>query len=157
MTPVLLSKKGGARWITQHYGINGWKLQPMIIPRCARCTGVFIFWKTIFPKAVAYSVTAGHIPPMPRKYTREIQKDLLKNFHDGTLGSEPYLIVFCGGRIDTPQNKYWYKLAAKRYVQFADRVYKDIPVMVVVPNKTTTGTNLYLHEDGSVSARFYIP
>jgi hypothetical protein len=156
MLPVTLSKKGNARWRTIHYGINGWKLQPMIIPKCARCTGIFIFWEAVFSDCTVYSITGAHLPPAHKKDTRAIHREFFKGMQKDIPGGKPYYAIVCGGKIDTPQNKWWYYFSRRRYVEYLSNMYPDLEISIYTPDKDTAAMTMKLDEHGEVDADYFI-
>lgn len=157
MIPVTLSKKGHGRWITQHFGANGHKMQPMIIPRCARCFGIFIFWKARVGGKIIYSITGLHLPPGTPRYTKYTGKEVLRRLMKELPLSQPYYLIACGGNINTPQNRFFYKKSWQHYLSPFKIVYPDLQVNMYAVEKNTVQTTMYLHENGTTSAKLYHP
>lgn len=109
MLVVNLSKRGNSTWITQHSSPNKWDLKTMVIPKCARCLGIFIFWKSLIQNKTIYSVTGLHLTPGKPKYTKLVSKEILSKLRKDVPKGSPYHIVFGGGKINTPQNKFLMK------------------------------------------------
>lgn len=151
MIPITLSKKGNGMWLTQHYGVYGQNIRPMIIPHCARCTGIFIFWKTIFDDGVVYSITGAHLPPSRGKFIKRIMDDFLKQIiKDIYPLAKPYYASICGGKIDTPQNEFFYRNSFQHYVLPLHKKYPDLQINIYSPIKETADMTMILDEDGNV-------
>ncbi|HRH24948.1 MAG TPA: hypothetical protein PLQ20_01230 [Candidatus Paceibacterota bacterium] len=127
----------------------------MIIPRCARCLGVFIFWESILGSAVIYSVTALHLPPGKRDYIKSVSKEILKRVPQDVPSGKPYLIILGGGKIDSPKNKFFYKNSLRHYILPLKRNFPGIEIQIVSPEKNTMFTNLTLNKQGEVEATQY--
>lgn len=155
MIPVTLSKKGHARWITQHFGINGWGMQPMVVPRCARCFGILIFWKTVLGDKIVYSITGIHLPPGTPKYTKYIKKELFRRLPKEVPGGEPYYIIACGGKVNNPQNRFYYKKSVRNYLLPFERKFPNVQIDKFAVKEDTVQTTMFLHKNGTVSARLY--
>ncbi len=153
MISLTLSISGKARWITQHYGINNWKVQPMVIPKCRRCIGIFIFWRSILEDGVVFSVTGIHLPPGTPKYTKLVRDAVSNKLSKDVPEGVPYQIVFCGGTIDTPQNTFLYKNSLRRYVYPLRNKYPNITTMIYEPNEKTFDTTMFLTKDGNIDVR----
>ena len=149
---VRYAPSGNIRWITQHYGINGWKLKPMVIPDCARCLGIFMFWKTKKRDIPVYSVTAIHLPPPDgvKSSRKKIEKEYFKKIctHDDLDNSEPYLIILAGGKIDTPQNRTHYERSLRKFVLPFGRIYPNTQIMSIPPLEKVMFTTFILDELG---------
>jgi hypothetical protein len=157
MIPITLSKRGSGRWITQHFGINDWKIEPMVIPSCGRCFGIFIFWKTIFENKIVYSITGAHLPPGTPKYTKYTGKYFFHQLSKDMPKAEPYLVVVCGGNINTPQNRFFYKKSRRHYLVPFLKMYPNIQITMYAVEENTVQSTMFLHSDGTVSTRLYHP
>jgi hypothetical protein len=129
----------------------------MVIPRCARCFGIFIFWKSIVKKEVTYSITAIHVPPGKRSYIKSVSKELLKRVPKDVPSGEPYHIIFGGGKINTPQNRFFYKNSIRGYILPLQRKYPSIEINLFEVKDNTFFTTMFLSKDGEISAKNYYP
>lgn len=148
MISIKLGPSGGGSIFTQHYGINGWTLQPMVIPNCRRCIGMFIFWKSVFKDCVAFSITAVHIPPGSPSYARKVKKDIFNKISKAVPSGKPYCIIISGGTIDTPQNKFFYRNSFRHFIRPIRFIYPDIPISICEPTKTTFDTTMFITSEG---------
>lgn len=152
MISITLSKRGNGRFLTQHSEMNHWPLQPMVIPKCARCTGMFIFWKTLSERTMILSITGVHLPPGSAKYLKKTRNNFFKDLLEDVPNGTPYYAVVCGGKIDTPQNKFLYHNSLRHYIYPLQEKYPDIPIVIFPPTDTTAYTTLFLAKDGTVDA-----
>jgi hypothetical protein len=154
---VIYPPSGNIRWITRHYGINGWKMQPMVIPDCARCLGIFIFWKTKARKIPVYSVTGVHLPPysLGKSGGRKDQKMLFKAicYKNDLIESEPYLIVLAGGKVDTPANCFHYQRSLNFFVKPFLAKFPNIQVSYFRTTNETMFTTFVFDELGLFKLR----
>lgn len=155
MIALPLSKTGNPRWTTQHSSKNTWDIDPMVIPRCARCFGVFIFWESVIENTVIYSVTAMHLPPGTKNYVKTVSKELLKRIPKDVPNGKPYCIILGGGKIDTPQNKFFYRNSIRGYILPLQRKYPSVEILFLTTQKNTLFTTMYLKKNGEVEAKNY--
>jgi hypothetical protein len=152
---IKYSENGSIRWVTQHYGeILGWKMEPMVIPNCARCLGIFIFWRTKDMNKPIFSVTGIHLPPYGNTNSEESR--LRKRFYkqlfnsDNLQWSEPYLIVMAGGRIDTTQNRIFYRRSMRHFVKPLKFKAPDAQLMYIPTEEKIMYTSFVLDELGQL-------
>ncbi|MCC7436660.1 hypothetical protein IT402_02165 [Candidatus Nomurabacteria bacterium] len=157
MIVIELSKKGNCRWVTQHTSANIWDIEPMVIPRCARCFGVFIFWKSIVNRNVIHSVTGIHLPPGSPSFTKSVSKELLNRIRDDVPKGQPYHIIFGGGKIDTPQNRFLYSTSIKKYIFALKNMFPFVPIEFYKPKENTWFTTMVLKKEGEISTTQYYP
>lgn len=151
---VPLSKTGNIRWCTQHYGMNGWEMKPMVVPGCARCIAMLIFWKPKDTKEHSmHSVTAVHIPPYTGKSISMTRKYFMETLFKEMNYSEPYLMVVAGGRIDNPENRIHYKRSIRKFVKPFVYMFPKIQMGQSRPTKETMFSTLILTKKGEVMVR----
>lgn len=148
---VTLREGGGLNWITQNFGVYDWKMNPMIIPDCARCVAVYIFWKTIDNDVPLYSVTGVHVPPYNGKSIKKIKRFFFKRLLKKQRLMQPYFIAIAGGQINTIQNQIDYYRALKNFVRPFLYIFPNVQTGVHPPSKVENLTSFILNEDGTLS------
>ena len=154
MIAVATTKRTTHVWITQDYGSKACPT-PMIIPKCQRCFGIFIFWEKTEKVGMLYSITAMHLPPNRSRSEKKLRNEIFRQLFAEMKSARPYQIVISGGRIDTREHRFLYKMSLRRYAMYLQSHFPNLEICIHIPNQDTAYSNMVLHEDGTVTVTFY--
>lgn len=160
MIVINLSKRNALKLTTQYFA-NNQEIKPMIIPGCARCIGMYIFWKKESTEGSFYAITGVHIPPYSgKKEIRRARNSFFKLLKNQPLfkeyGVKPYYVFVAGGKIDTPINQTHYMRSLRFFVRPLYSVFDNIQIDGFMPMETTQKTNIFLRENGKVEIKQFV-
>ncbi len=130
--------------------------EEMYIPECYRCIGVILYWKRKetydhnLPIA-RYAVSAFHIRPHFHHGALKIVSghffDLIKEL---AKYRELLSLHYMGGRINTVQNKIFYKNSVKYFILPFKELFPHFDVQVYGPTAAQISSTFYVGEDLTV-------
>jgi hypothetical protein len=149
MVEVTLSKHGGfGGYIDIIQSLDS--SEEITIQGLCRCIGVIIIWerKKIYPKEEfisQYATTSFHIPPYigKAKGARSSFFRLINNFKQVF---EPKMLYYCGGKIDTPTNKVFYKRSKQLFLLPLKKLFPEMETYGMTPTTDQAYSNMHMNE-----------
>ncbi len=150
MIEISLQENGHCYGCTQYFhGCDD--AVPMYITECFRCIGFVIVWKRkadadpgLF--APQYAASAFHIPPYKGSVSHG-RRILIASLKTVQECYEPTTLVYMGGKINTPINRYYYEKGKKDFILPFKHLFPSLEIKGFEPTEDQHCSTLYMDEE----------